>query len=47
VKVIAVGVGNGINDAELRQISSKHVFHVKDFAVLSEKLKAILDASCP
>ncbi|XP_031562905.1 uncharacterized protein LOC116298543 [Actinia tenebrosa] len=47
VKMIAVGVGKGINDSELRQISRKHVFHVKDFNALSEKLKDILDASCP
>ncbi|KAK3700595.1 hypothetical protein QZH41_001586 [Actinostola sp. cb2023] len=50
VKVIAVGVGRGINNSELRQIASnqsKHVFHVKDFELLFGKLNDILKASCP
>lgn len=47
VKVIAVGIGSGINERELRQISSNHVFQVKDYASLSKNLKNILDASCP
>jgi len=50
VKVIAIGIGSGVNNDELLQIAnyqSHNVFHVKDFAVLFYKLNAILQASCP
>lgn len=50
VKVIAVGIGSGIDNKELLQIASGHaknVFHVKDFDQLSLRMNAILKASCP
>lgn len=50
VKVIAVGVGSGIDNLELLQIASnqrKNVIHVKNFDYLPSKLNDILRASCP
>ena len=50
MKIFAVGVGNGIDHDELKTIAlgiESDVFEVEDFNHLDDKLRTILQASCP
>lgn len=49
VKIIAVGIGDAINDKELLEIAlgnRRHVFHAKDFSDLKTHIEQIFDSTC-